>query len=104
MGIKDLIGRFSGRNARLKEIMEENRNQELAIERTKSANERELERYMKEEREKHIKAELEEFRKRKRKEIEFGHQILHTKNMFANDKPRILNQRSLFGGKGRILK
>ena len=67
--IKDFIGKFRGRQEKERVLEEDIRVQERVMEKKKSANERELEGYMKENREKMIKNKLERIRKQKSKEM-----------------------------------
>lgn len=96
MGIRDFLDRLRMKKAKYKDYADEMKIQETYEERKKSANERELERYVDEAREEEIKVELEKWRKMKKKEVEFGHQILNTKNMFENEKPTMLRQKRIF--------
>lgn len=98
MGIRDFLDRLRMKKAKYKDYAEDMHIQEQYLERKKSANERELERYIDEDREVKIKSELEKWRKKKKHEMEYNHQILNTKNMFANEKPVIMKQKRLFMG------
>lgn len=102
MGIKDFLDRLRQKKAKYKEFEEDMKVQETYVERKKSANERELERFHNEAREKQIKEELEHWRKKAKHEAHYGHQILKTKNMFVNEKPTILRNKSIFGGKSNL--
>lgn len=99
MGIKDFLDRLKNKRAKYKEYHEDMKIQEQYLERKKSANERELERYIDEDREKQIKIQLDKYRKSRKNEIEHKHQILNTKNMFEKEKARILNNKRMFGHK-----
>lgn len=96
MGIRDFLDRLRAKKMKYKEYSEDMKIQEQFAERKKSANERELERYINEAREKEIKIELDKWRKRAKHESEFGHQILNTKNMFSHEKPTMLRQKRIF--------
>lgn len=102
MGIRDFLNRLKGKRQKYKEFEGDMDVQEQYYERKKSANERELEKYMEEEREKAIKLELQKFREARRKEYEFGHNSIHTKNMFENEKPVIMKEKKLFSGKSNL--
>ena len=79
-------------------------------ERKKSSNERELERYMKEDYEKKIKEQLEFMRKKRRDDIAFNHNPLNVKNitnhvawnvlkekkLFSDNKNMFMNQKNIF--------
>jgi len=96
MGIRDFLDRMRGKKIKYDEYAQDMKIQEQYAERKKSANERELERYIKESREKNIKAELEKWRKADKKETMYGHQILDTKNMFERERPNILRNKRMF--------
>ena len=88
MGIKEIIHGVLEKKKRYKEMEADNRAVERIQEKKKSANERELERYLAEEREKQIKVQLENFRKKRKKEA--------NKNQFAHNKYLFKDE----GGKG----
>jgi len=102
MGIKEILQKFHEKKARLNEIQEEERLHKMAYDRTKSPHERELEVFLKEEREKEIKKQLDYFRKKRAKEIwSPTNQILHQKNIFkTNPKEKILSQKNIFQNGG----
>jgi len=102
MGIKDFLERLRSKKAKYKEFEEDMRVQEMYIEKKKSANERELERFQNEAREKVIKKELEKWREHDKEEYQYGHQILGVKNVFEKDKPTILKQKNLFTSKSNL--
>jgi len=103
MGIRDFLNRLREKRARYKEFEDSMKVQERYLERKKSSNERELERYMEENRQKQITAELEKFRKRDKYEMQNDHQILNTKNMYAGEKAIILkNNKKLFSSKSNL--
>ena len=92
MGIKELLSKSLAKDPRFKEMQKEAHLQKMLEERGKNSNERELERYIEEERQKSIKQNLEEFRKIRQEET------WHSGNMFAgqdnmfNKKPTMMNQ------------
>ena len=100
MGVLDVFKRMKEdrevSKARFKEAEESQKIERILIERQKSANQRELERYLKEENEKVIKEELERVRIIRQKDIDFGHNSLNAKNV-------INNQKNIFKGKSTIL-
>lgn len=102
MGIRDFLNRMREKKLRYKQYSEDMRVQEEYDRKKKSANERELERYMEEERQKKIKVALDGYRKKNQYEIEHNHQILNSKNMFEKEKPVIMKQKGLFGGKSNL--
>lgn len=97
MGIRDIFERMKNKKSKYKEFVEDQNIQEKYIERKKSSNERELERFMKEDREDTIKKELEECRKKQQKQSHYGNQIIKVKNMFApqHNKTSILQNKSI---------
>lgn len=103
MGIRDFLDRLRSKRLKYKEYDEDMKIQEQYLERRKSANERELERFQEEHRQRLIKAELEAWRKSKKYEMEHSHQILHTKNMFEGEKHSLLKNPNIFKHKQRIL-
>lgn len=88
---------------KLKEAQQNKKIEELLEERSKSANQRELERYMKEKRENQIKKVLDEIHKKQNKDnwkgkmIFKGHKNILKEDMkiLKNDKP-ILHQKNIF--------
>ena len=105
MGIKDFIknafSRGSSDKARYKEMETEYRMQKTLQERQKSANQRELEGYHKEQREKMIKYELDRWRKRKKNEFWHGNKIYEQRYMFKERNP-ILKSRNIFVNNRRL--
>ena len=114
MGFKEALHNLGERIRQKKSMQKEMENQvriQKSIEaKQKSANERELEGYMDEEREEQIKESLEYHRKKREKDIALGHNPLdvknitdHTewnvmkeKNQFANNKNMFSNQKNIF--------
>lgn len=79
------LGKFRERNRRVGDIEDEMRAQDRARQKMMSADEREYERFVEEQRQKDIKAELEYFRKKKEAE-ERRTFMLDKKNIFNNQK------------------
>lgn len=106
MGFTDLIRALGEKQRQRKELarqMEEQvRIKQMIEDKQKSANERELERFMKEEREEHIKEELAFYRKKRKDEIAFGHNPLNIKNITNHTDWEVLKERNLFAGKGNM--
>jgi hypothetical protein len=102
MGIKDFLERLRNSRLKQKEFNEDMKVQETYLERKKSANERELERYQNEQREKNIKVELEKWRAHRKNDIENNHRILETKNMYENEEKVVLKEKKLFSGKSNL--
>ena len=106
MGFKEIVAKITGKNGKYDDYAEDMHAAEKYEERKLSSNERELRRFMKEAREDDIKEELDEFRRKRRDDIEYGHQILNTKNMFAPEAntASILRQKNLFVKKYKAMK
>lgn len=102
MGIRDFIEKTKSKREKYKDFEEEQKMIRRFEEKSKSANERELERFMKEEREDAIKKELQEFREKRRTEIEFGNKILKTDNMFNKEDNQILKTVGMFSDKPKL--
>lgn len=100
MGIMDLIRKMSGDRSevkiKLKEAQQNARVEKMVLDRSKSSNERLLERYMEEERQRNIKAELDQIHKKQNSENWKGNSILkQDMNILKNDKP-ILMEKNIF--------
>lgn len=95
MAIKDFIDKWKARNLRVKELEEEDRAQTKVLTKKKNSNERELERFMEEERQETIKQQLDEFRRKRQEELWHGPTILSQKNIFK-DKHNMLNAPNIF--------
>jgi len=102
MGFTDYIKEKFKKDEGFAEAEREMRIKQKLVERQKSANERELERYLKEKREERIKQELDGFRKRQQKELWEGN-MLNQKNIFTGHK-NILEEKKLFSVKNTIHK
>lgn len=109
--IKEIIEKLRERKAKYKELDENYRLNKMLAERQKSANERELERYMEEERQARIKTELEHFRNKRKQENNNGSKMMKSKYIFKDNGHNILksknifeNQKNLFMMKGNMLK
>ncbi|MFW6225648.1 MAG: hypothetical protein ACOC3V_01650 [bacterium] len=105
MGIKEVLKGFKeGQQRRkdmIKQLDEQMRIQKLVEDRQKSANERELERYFKENREKTIKQQLEIARKKRDEDIKFGHNPINTPNIMKA-KWEVMKEKNMFSGKGNM--
>lgn len=101
MGISDIIDKFKNRN----QVFEELEAQDKAItkieERKKSANERALDRILKQEREEAIRKKLESYNKRE--QHDFWHKnVIQQKNLFKEKKSDCLMKKgNLFRGKSK---
>ena len=122
MSISDVFNRISERRNEKKRLMREAedqlRTEKIISDKSKSANERELERFMKEEREEMIKERLEYYRKARQRDINFNHnpldipnitnhvewQVLKEKNIFANNKNMFANQPNIHKSNPKLFK
>jgi hypothetical protein len=103
MAITDLLRKFMARKHRFKEMQEEHTLQKKLEQRQKNSNERELERYFEEERQRRMKIQLDNIHKKQRDEFWHDDSILNQKNVFTGGES-ILNQPSLLKQEGNILK
>ena len=89
--------------AKLREVEQDMRIQKILEERSKSANRRELESYMKEKEEEQIKVALDKIRKEKTQEVWKGkHSLLKSQtSILKNDRP-ILKEKNIFKGNKNI--
>jgi len=86
-------------NQKLKQAQQEDRIQMTIEERKKSANERELERYMSEQREERIKKSLEKIHTKSNKDNwKSPNSILGQKSTMLNNERPILKERNIFHG------
>ena len=101
MSVKEFLSNALKKDGRFKELEKEMRIQKMVEERMKSSDERELEGFYKAEREKEIKRNLEEFRKKQQEETWHGDTILNAPNIFKGGKS-IMDQdhKVLDNGKG----
>jgi len=93
--IKELIAKFKAKNEKERLLEEDMRIQERVQEKQKSANERELERYMKENRERQIEARVKVLRQRQSKEIWKANLLKHN-NVRRGIHNNILHEKKKF--------
>ena len=105
MGFKEALQRLGEKRrekkAMFKQAEDRLRIQRILEDRQKSANERELERFHKEDREEAIKSELDLHRIRRDKDIKFNHNPLHTKNIMKSEW-EILKEKNQFANSGNM--
>ena len=105
MGFKDILERIGEKNKIRKEkmrVLDENlRVQKIVEDRTKSANERELEKFMKEERGEQIKERLEFYRREREEDIKFNHNPINTKNIMKAEW-EVMKEPNQFTGKSNM--
>jgi len=95
MSVKEFLSNALKKDGRFKELEKEMRIQKMVEERMKSSDERELEGFYKAEREKEIKRNLEEFRKKQQEETWHGDTILNAPNIFKGGKSIMDNDHSV---------
>lgn len=106
MGVAEILDKIKERKREKKELIrrmdEQLRAEELLSERRKSANERELDKFMKEDREEFIKKQLEKARKLRDEDIRFGHNPLDVKNITNHTDWQVLREKNMFGKKSNM--
>lgn len=106
MGIRNFIEKLKDKkrfnSEQLKAAITHDRIQTVVEERKKSSNERELERFMEEDRQESIKNALTEFRKRREHDINFGHNPLDVPNITNHTDFEILKEKNQFAGRGNM--
>ena len=95
--LRDMIDKFKQKSEKEKELEEDIRIQTRVQEKQKSADERELERYMKENRDRQIKHKLEGLRQRQSNEL-WKANLLRGKSVRRGIHNNILNERKRFLG------
>ena len=100
MGLRDFIERFKEKKLQFKEFETQRDIERKWSEKQKSANERELDRYLEEDRQKRIKIALESMRKKRENEFN-SHKILEAENLFEDEgKPFTLQtDKKMLNGK-----
>jgi DNA-binding transcriptional regulator GbsR (MarR family) len=96
MVLKEFLKRMREKKEAFREVQTNDRVQTMVQERKKNSNERELERYMEEDRQKMIKSQLEMYRNRKKIENRKV-TTLDKKNIFKNHDPILKHDEKLFG-------
>ena len=104
MGISEIMSRLGEKNRERKEafrqMQTQDRLQTMLEERKMSSNERELRRFVDEERENEIKEQLEQMRKSREVDIRFNHNPLNVKNITSHTEWNVLREKNQFAGKG----
>ena len=94
--IKKIAANRGESKQKLKEIQEDRRLHHIADEREKSANQRELERHFRDQREAEFKEELDKIRSQQSKDLWSSNSILKSDfNILKNDRP-ILKEKNIF--------
>lgn len=103
MGFKDLLEKIGEKSKERKEkirVLDENlRLQKLVEDRQKNSDERELERFMEEERQEQISEALKVMRKKRDQDIRFNHNPLNVKNITSGTEWEVMKEKNMFAGK-----
>lgn len=106
MGFKEIIQSIGSKSKESKQVfkqMQEKDRLETKIEEMKkSANQRELERYIKEEQEKQIKEQLDYMRKKRDNDIRFNHNPINVKNITNHTDWEVMKEKNMFKQKGNM--
>lgn len=106
MEAKELINKLGKSSRERKELFKQMQQQDQLEtklqEMKKSSNQRELERYQKEEYEKSIKEALEYARKKRDHDIKFNHNPLNVKNITNHTDWEVLKEKNQFANKGNM--
>jgi len=102
MGVMDFVRKIASKKSekseKFKQMQEEDRLETMLHERKKSANRREYERYLEQQEEKQIKAELDRIHKQQSKQMWRDKSILKSGNsILRNDRP-LLKEKNIFKG------
>ena len=96
MGFKDILSRLANKDEELKEESKRRKIQRILDLKEKSSNERELDRFVEEERQEQIKEALEYYRKKRQKEIDFNNNPLDIPNVVSKTEWEVLKERNQF--------
>lgn len=106
MGLSKILNRINERRKEKKELMKQAEDslkvQQIISDKAKSANERELERFLKEDREEQIKEQLEFHRKKRQADINFNHNPLDIPNITAHTQWEVLKEKNVFANNRNI--
>jgi len=106
MGFREVLDRMKEKKNNRKELIQQmadqRRFEQLVEDRTKSSNEREMERFDKENREESIKERLEGLRKERSQDIRFGHNPLDTPNITSGTQWQVLKEKNQFSGRSNM--
>ena len=105
MTIMDVIKKISGNKSetkqKFKQMQEDDRLNTMLEERKKSSNQRELEKYMKNQQEQEIKNELDKIHKKQNQDNWKGTTLTKGASILKNDNP-ILKQKNIFKNQGNM--
>lgn len=106
MGVKEIISgileRQKAKKEKFKEMEEDYLLRKKLEDRMKSSNERELEKYLKDQREKQIKIKVDKIHKQQNHNMWHGNQILKSDYNILHDEKPILKQQNIFKGKANL--
>ena len=104
MGIRSIIEKAIAKKEKYKAMEEDYRLQKMLEDRQKSANERELESYAKEQREKQIKQQLDSIRHQKKREAWTNNTMMRPqKNIFLGHKNILHSDNNAFLSRGNFI-
>jgi hypothetical protein len=103
MGLKDLIKKWNDsrkeKSSEFKEMQERHHFEKVIEQRDKSSEERQLERFQEEDRQKRIKMALDKYNKNKTKELWKGdYSILNNQHNILKEDKQLLKQKNIFSG------
>ena len=106
MGIKEIISglleKQKARKEKFKELEEDYLLRKKLEDRMKSSNERELEKYLKDQREKQIKIKIDKIHKEQNYNMWHGNQVLKSDYNILHDGKPILKKQNIFKGKANL--
>jgi hypothetical protein len=103
MSISSFLAKWKANKEQFKEMQRLDKLQTVVEQRKKNANERELEGYMEEERQKQIKVQLDHYRQKKKDEMRQTTMLGH-KSIFNHKATMLKDNNKLFKGRSGILK
>jgi len=104
MGLRDLYNKYVRKSDYEKEMSDQIRIEKRVNEKQLGADERELNRFLEEARQKEIKKQLAAFRQQKQDEVWHGNTALDAPNVIASQKNLFTGQKNMFGIKSNNLK
>lgn len=99
MGLKEFVHRLVHRDEELSQAEKELKIQKIVNARQKNSNERELDRFLEEERQENIKLQLEDFRKKRQHDM-WVTKLADTSNMFTAKSTMLNNDHSVLKNSG----
>jgi hypothetical protein len=106
MSFKEKLQKLGEKSKQRKEMIrqmdEQLRMEKLVLDRQKSANLRELERYEKEDFELAVKNKLNYMRKKRQRDIDFGHNPLNAENVVSKKGWEVMKEKNLFKNQKNI--